>query len=202
MRLAIRLSLMAVLFIGTIGVSASSDRRAAERLEDTYAVLSRLLDRPAPGQVLLEAKGLADPYAECGLYTLVSDGIQPLDTDESNIMKCLEVPDETRRALAADWAAHRHDRLDILSSRLSVTRPYGLMTASEFENRHLADRPVVRVRVEVGYVYFNADRTIAAVRASLSCRSLGSEGGWQVFERQGNGSWQPLAHGGGCTWVS
>jgi hypothetical protein len=202
MRAAIRLFLVALLFASAIGVSASSDRREAERLEDTYAVLSRLLDRPAPGQVLLEAKGLPDPYAECGLYTLVSDGIEPRDTDESDIMKCLKVPEEARRALAADWAAHRFDRLEIVSSRISVTRPYGLMTVSEFEDGHRAEHPVVRTRVEVGYVYFNADRTIAAARASLSCHSLGSEGGWQVFERQGDGAWRSIPFGGGCNWVS
>ena len=199
---ATRLLPLTAVFLVTLGLSASSGRREADRLDDTFAVLSALLDRPAPGQALLAEKGHASPYEGCGLFTLVSDGVWPRESDQDDLMECLHLPLETRRALQADMAAHRFHRLEIPSSRLSLTRPYGRMTVSESRQRN-GNRPSLdRALVEVGYVYFNADRTIAAVRASLSCYSLGSEGGWQVFERSPNGPWTARPRIGGCTWVS
>jgi hypothetical protein len=105
--------------------------------------------------------------------------------------------------MVVDLRSHRDDRVLIDWSRMTFTRHYGRATEKQVTDWRETGTPRMgRLTLTwFSYVYFNRDRSVAAARTRLS-GPLGGQGGWQVFARRGDGSWEAQPWRGGCTWVT
>lgn len=199
--LAVAVALAACLSPGPV---LSEEPSGPSRLDDTYAVLSLLFQRPSIAQVATARRGRRDPFEDAS-FVLVTDDftLAPDPADEEKILECLHLPLEIRQEMVSDLRSHRDDRVPLDWSRMSFTRRYGRATEEQVASSRQGGTPRMDelTLTWFGYVYFNGDRSVAAAHTRL-LGPLGGEGGWRVFARKADGSWEAQIGGGGCNWVT
>jgi hypothetical protein len=186
---------LALLFVSVrlvaFGQDSSRDVRPvpAERRTDVYAVYSAVLLRPS----------LSHPD-DNRKYLIADVSGTPGESDPA---LCITVP-ETHRAAFAELLADRNEhslkrfRLDLA---FNILKPYDLLTDEEANQfSELRNSPGRRTNevgkfrgaidlITLGNVYFDKNRTIAAVYTSAYCGSLCALGTWHVFIKTSKGDW-------------
>jgi hypothetical protein len=164
----------------------------ADRRADSYAIYSRVLARPNLSHASESEKYLIEEFSGSSAIERMSD---PL--------RCIAAPGPFRAAfneLLADRAAHADERYR-LERAFTIAKPYDLVTedqAAQFRNlrntpgHSTGDVDLFRGATDLftlGNVYFDRNRTLAAVYMWAWCGSLCGSGTWRVFTNAGGG-WQ------------
>jgi hypothetical protein len=167
---------------------AELPRVPEERRADTYAVYSAALSRPTLSHANTNLK-----YLIFGATGLVREG-----STES----CVRPPAARQGALReiARESARLRNAAFRLDRALTLSKPYELLTAQEtasfIDPRRRPPSPELARRlagatdlITLGNVYFDSQRTLAAVAISNYCGPACGGTVWRVFEKS-NGRWE------------
>jgi hypothetical protein len=160
----------------------------ADRRADAYAVYSAVLARPT----------LNHPDTSSKYLIAAATGI----AQEGHPEACFDFPRDyasSIREILAD-AVRFSGRPFRLERAISIRKPYELLSPAEAASfmdprRNPPDRALqerfagATDLITLGNVYFNAARTVAAVKIFVWCGRLCGQGTWRVLERR-DGEWE------------